>query len=270
MSVVLISRGTMTGVARLVERLKSRTGVRCVSREDLARRVDRHGKLARDVVERLSKATQEYEEFCDLRRAYVILMREALLEFAVHDDLVYHGYSGHLLLPPIDHFIRVRITAPLEMRVKMTRERRGCSAEEAGEFVRQDDEDRVRWARFMYGQDIRDPQLYDACINLGRLTLDTACNLISELLEDADCQPTPASARAVDELLLASRVESALAADPRTSTVEASAKAGAGRVVLTGPYLVDAQLDTVVEIARGVAGVREVEYEYGYTPSFVV
>lgn len=270
MSVVLISRGTMTGVARLVERLKSRTGVRCVSREDLARRVDRHGQLARDVVRRLGKATQEYEEFCDLRRAYVILMREALLEFAVHDDLVYHGYSGHLLLPPIGHFIRVRITAPLEMRVKMTQERLGCSKAEAEEYVRQDDEDRVRWARFMYGQDIRDPDLYDTCINLGRLTLDTACNLISQLLEDRDCQPTPESMRTVDELLLASRVESALAADPRTSMVEASAHATDGRLVLTGPYLEDAQLDTVVEIARGVDGVRDVKYEFGYTPSFAV
>lgn len=260
----------MTGAARLVDRLKSRTGVRCVSREDLARRVDRHGQLARDVVERLSKATREYEEFCDLRRAYVILMRTALLEYAAHDDLVYHGYSGHLLLPPIGHFIRVRITAPLEMRVKMTRERLGCSEEEAGEYVRQDDEDRVRWARFMYGQDIRDPNLYDACINLGRLTLDTACNLISALLEDRDCQPTPESMRAVDELLLASRVEAALASEPRTSTVEASASVTDGKVVLTGPYLVDEQLDTVLAIAHSVEGVRNVEYEYGYTPSFVV
>jgi cytidylate kinase len=270
MSVVLISRGTMTGVARLVDRLKSRTGVRCVSREDLARRVDRHGDLARDVVERLGKATQEYEEFCDLRRAWVILMRTALLEFAAQDDLVYHGYSGHLLLPRIAHFIRVRITASLEMRVKMTRERLGCAEAEAEEWVHQDDEDRGRWARFMYGRDIRDPHLYDACINLEHLTLDTACNLISQLLEDPDCQPSPESMRAVDELLLASRVEAALAADVRTSSVEARARATDGQVVLTGPYVVDTQLDTVMEIARGVEGVREVEYEYGYAPSFVV
>jgi cytidylate kinase len=270
MSVVLISRGTMTGVAKLVDHLKSRTGVRCVSREDLVRRVDRHGQLARDVVERLNKATREYEEFSNLRRAYVILMRTALLEFAAHDDLVYHGYSGHLLLPPIAHFVRVRITAPLAMRVQMTQERLGCSEAEAEEYVRQDDEDRARWARFMYGQDIRDPDLYDACMNLEHLTLDTACNLISELLEDADCQPTPASVRTVDELLLGSRVESAVAADERTSRVEVSAKVTGGRVVLTGPYLADEQLNTVLEIARGVEGVQDVEYEYGYVPSFVV
>ncbi|HKJ92600.1 MAG TPA: cytidylate kinase family protein [Longimicrobiales bacterium] len=270
MSVVLISRGTMTGVARLVERLKRRTGVRCVSREDLASRVDRHGRLARDVVDRLSKATREYDEFCELRRPYVTLMRTALLEIAAHDDVVYHGYSGHLLVGPIAHFIRVRITAPLAMRVEMTQARLGCTAEEADRYVRQDDEDRVRWARFMYGQDIRDPGLYDVCIDMRRLTLDTACNLISELLEDPDCQPTPESVRSVDELLLASRVEAALVSDARTSTVEASARASEGDVVLTGPYLEETQLDTVVEIARGVEGVRDVQYEYGYTPSFVV
>ena len=264
MSVVLISRGSMSGVTLLIDRLKERTGVRCVSREDLVRRVNRHGELASRIVNRLDKATREYEQFCDLRRPYIILMRAALLEFAVHDDVVYHGYSGHLLVPPISHFLRVRIDAPLEMRTRMTRERRHCSQEEAEDYVRRDDEDRVRWARFMYGKDIRDPALYDVCTNLGRLCLDTVCNLISDLLEDPGCEPSAASARAVEELLRATQVEAALATDPRTSAVEASAQASAGHVVVTGPYLLDAQREAVLEVARGVEGAGEVEYRYGY------
>lgn len=268
MSVVLLSRGTMSGVALLVERLREQTGVLCVSREDLVRRVDEHGELGRSVVEGLKKAPREYEPFCDLRRSYVILMRAALLEYTVQDDLIYHGYSGHLLLPPIRHFIRVRINAPMPMRIEMTRERMNCSREEAEEYLRQDDTERQRWARFMYGRDIRNPDLYDACLSLERMALDTVSGLVTELLRDADCQPTEESARAVGDARLASSVEAALVTDARTESVEATAKVEEGRVVITGPYLEEEQQQTVVQVALRVEGVDEVEYRHGYAPAF--
>ncbi len=268
MSVVMLSRGTMSGVALLVERLEERTGVLCVSREDLAERVDQHGELGRRVVESLKKAPREYEPFCDLRRSYVILMRAALLEYAVKGDLIYHGYSGHLLLPPISHFIRVRINAPMPMRIEMTRERLGCSKEEAAEYLRQDDTERQQWARFMYGKDIRNPDLYDACLSLERMTLDTVSGVVTELLRDPDCQPTPESAQAVRDARLASSVEAALVTDARTESVEATAAVEDGRVVITGPYLEEEQQHTVVQVALRVEGVDEVEYRHGYAPAF--
>jgi hypothetical protein len=244
--------------------------VKHVGRDDLAGRVDRHGELARRVVDVLGRATREYERFCELRRPYIILMRAALLECVAQagHELVYHGFSGHLLVPPIHHFVRVRVNAPVKLRTAMTVERLHCSESEAGDYIRRDDEDRVRWARFMYGRDIRDPALYDVSINLEQLTLDTACRMVCDLLKDPDCQPTEASTRMVDELLRASLVEVAVAADRRTSHVEVSAQASGDHVTLTGPYLEDAQRDVVLEIAGGVEGVREVEYQYGFASSF--
>ncbi len=267
MSVVLISRGTMSGAARLVEGLQARTGWRCISREDLVAVVNRHGELAQRVVERLGKAIKDYDRFCTLRRPYVILMRAALLEYARTGDLLYHGYSGHLLVPPIAHFHRVRINAPLPLRIEMTRERLECSTEAAVEYIEQDDERRAQWARFMYATDIRDPGLYDLCVNLERVGIDTACTVVCALARDAGAQATPASARLVEELLVASRVEAALVSDPRTAEIEAGATASGGRVTVTGPYLEDVQVETVRDVASRVAGVDEVTYRPGFAPA---
>lgn len=266
MPVLLISRGTMSGVRKLVDRLEECTGWRSVSREDLVELVNRHGALAQRIVERLSKATQAYEQFCELRRPYVILMRTALLEYAREGDLIYHGYSGHLLVPPVGHFRRVRINAPLALRVEMTRARLDCSEEEAREHIAGDDEARVRWARFMYGKDIRDPGLYDLCIDLERTSIETACRVICSLAADPGCQSTPESTAQVENLLLASHVEAALVVDPRTAEIEAGARVEAGEVTVTGPYLDDARVEQVLAIARGVEGVGEVVYEPGYAP----
>jgi hypothetical protein len=269
MSVLLLSRGTMSGVALLVERLHQRTGVRCVSREDLVELVNQHGALAQRVVERVSDAARAYEDFCELRRPYLILMRAALLEYAACDDLVYHGFSGHLLLPSIPHFRTVRIHAPVEMRVDMTKHRLGCSVEEAKLHIDRDDEARVRWARFMYGQDIRDPSHYDVCINLRRMSIDAACNILQGLMQDPESRATPDSRRAVQERLLAARIEAALVTDPRTESIETRVEVRNGQVTVTGPYVDDVRRSTVLAIARDVDGVAEVEYQCGFVPEFV-
>ncbi|MGD8276879.1 MAG: cytidylate kinase family protein [Gemmatimonadota bacterium] len=268
MAVVLISRGTMSGSALLVDRLRQRTGVRCVSREDLVELVNRHGELARRIVDRLGDAARDYEEFCDLRRPYLIFMRAALLEYAREDDLVYHGFSGHLLLPPIPHFVTVRLQAPPELRVRMTMQRRGCTESEARSFIDRDDEERVRWARFVYGKDIRDPGLYDLCINLKRTGAEAAGNIVEGVMADPAWQATPESEATVERLWLATRIEAALLTDPRTDAIEAGARVSNGRVTITGPYLDDARRDAVVEIASGVARASDVEYECGFLPEF--
>jgi cytidylate kinase len=268
MSVVLISRGTMSGVTLLVERLHERTGCRCVSREDLVALVNQHGELAQRIVEQLSEAARAYDAFCDLRRPYLILMRAALLEYARRDNLVYHGFSGHLLLPPIHHFRTVRLCAPRPLRARMTMQRLHCGEQEANAYIDRDDEQRVRWARFMYGQDIRDPDLYDLCINLKRTSIDTACNMVQSVMQDPDCQATPASSRQVEQLLLATRIEQALVTDPRTDAVEAAATVADGRVTITGPYLDELRRGAVLEIAGAVAAGAEVEYRCGFVPEF--
>jgi cytidylate kinase len=270
MSVVLISRGTMSGVTLLVEQLHERTGARCVSREDLVALVNQHGELAQRIVERLGDAARAYDAFCDLRRPYLILMRAALLEYAQHDNLVYHGFSGHLLLPPIPHFVTIRLHAPRELRTKMTMQRLHCGEEEASSYIDRDDEQRVRWARFMYGKDIRDPSLYDLCIGLKRTSINTACNIVQSMMQDPGWQATPESSQLVDQLLLTTRIEAALVTDPRTDAVEASARVSNGRVTVTGPYLDDVRRNAVLEIARGVAGASDVEYQCGFVPEFSI
>ncbi len=268
MPVILISRGTMSGVTLLVDRLRESTGFGCVAREDLVAQVNRHGELAQRIVEQLGNPAQAYEQLCDLRRPYVILMREALLELAQRDNLIYHGYSGHLLVPPIRHFVRVRISAPTRLRIGMTMRRLACSEDEAKAHITRDDEERVRWARFLYGRDVRDPSQYDLCVNLEWLSVATASRLVGAVKDDPDCQATPDSRDAVRKLLLATRVEAALATDERTADIELGAQAEDGRITVTGQFLDDALRQLVLEIARGAAGGRDVDYRYGFAPTF--
>lgn len=264
MPVIFISRGTVSGVQVLVDCLSQGAGVKCFCREDLVKEVSRHGDWATVAVEQLSKATSAYDHFSRIRRPYIVLMRQALLGKIRGDNVVYYGFSGHLLVPRLRHFVRVRINAPLGLRVPMTMERLKCDEDSAREYIRNSDDYQVRWARFVYGRDIRDPALYDLNINLGHLTIKAVCGILEHVLQENDLQASNELKAQVEQLFLAANVEAELIIDPRTRELEIDAKVENGCVHLTGPYLEDADLAVVTEIAEAVDGVEKVEYNPGY------
>jgi hypothetical protein len=257
-----MSGGTLIGQC-LVRNL----GCPYASREELMALVNTHGEIANRVMASIGKAARDYRAFSELRRPYKILMRLALLEYARRGNLAYFGYSGHLLLPPVNHFIRVRLNAPLRLRMKTTMERLNLSEKEAMEYIERVDEERTRWARFMYGADIRDPRLYDVCVNLRRLSIHGACELLAAVTRQPEFQATPESLAQVEDLYLATRVEAALVTREATCDFEVAATATGGRIVLEGPYLEASDLDRVLGAARSVEGVEAVEYKPGYAPS---
>lgn len=266
MAVIFLSRGTMSGVRKLVGCLQRESTLRFVSREDLSEVVNRHEGLASKVMDEIATADRNYEKFSRQRRAYLVLMREALLEELGGDGVVYHGYSGHLLLPRMPHFVRVRIEAPITTRVSLTMERLTCDEQQARDYIREEDQRRVRWARFMYGKDITDPHLYDLSLNLEWMPLDVACRILLGVMADPEYQYGDEARAQMEQLRLATAVEAALVRDSRTHDLEVSAEAADDVVTLVGPYVEDGVLKTVLEIAGTAAAGKRIDYRPGYAP----
>ena len=246
MAVVLVSRGSMSGGQMIAACLTRKGDFTCITREDLLSTVNEYGGIGAQLTAKIGKASRDYERFATLRRPYRILMKKALLDFVQRGDLAYFGYSGHLLLEKAPHLVRVRLNAPMALRLKLTMERLGCGEEEARDYVHEADEARTGWARFMYGADIRDPAQYDVCLN------------------------TPESVERLEDSRVATGVLAALVTSPDTTDLELAATFHAGRVLLEGPYLEPEELSRVEGVVRSLPGVNEVAYEPGYAPSFLM
>ena len=265
---LLISRGTMSGATKIADCLSQFAGVRCVTREDLLTAVNTYGGIATRIAAQIVRADREYQQFSDLRRPYQIFMRRALLEYARRGRLAYFGYSGHLLLPRIAHFVRIRLIAPMEMRIARTCEVLGQTEGEARDYIRQVDVERAQWARMMYGVDLRDPAEYDLSVNLERWSLHGACELLAWTMAQQDFQPTPESVAQMENECLSTEVLAALASHPDTHLQEFGATASAGAVRLVGQFLSSDEMRIVRAVAGSVPGVQEVDYEPGYAPAF--
>ncbi len=84
---------------------------------------------------------------------------------------MYHGNAGHLLLKGGPHVLRVRIIAPMEFRLKMAQDRLKLSRAEALDYIARMDQDRRKWAQYLYGVDWGDPANYDIVLNLEHMTI---------------------------------------------------------------------------------------------------
>jgi cytidylate kinase len=115
--------------------------------------------------------------------------REVLLEAARTPPLVVVGHGGNCLFRDRPDVLRVRVTAPFDVRVKRVARRTGATAQQAAADVRRRDADRQQYLQRYYQRDVNDACQYDLQINTGTVSLEAASQLVMSLLRPQDAQP---------------------------------------------------------------------------------
>jgi cytidylate kinase len=266
MSIITISRGSLSGGQDLAERVARRLGYRCISREVLVEAAAKFGVPEPKLSEYLEKMPGFWERLTTSRRLYLLFIQAAMCEHALQGRVVYHGQAGQQLLPGIGHVLKVRLIAPLEYRIKAAMERQGLSREAAARYIQQVDDERLRRMRYLFEIDWRDPALYDVVLNVAHMRLETAADVVIYMAQHPEYQPTPASQKAVADLTLSCRVKAAVAAHPTTLGIEIEAQADGGTVRLSGVLEFPEMVPEIVQIAESVPGVQEVRTDFKIRP----
>jgi cytidylate kinase len=94
-----------------------------------------------------------------------------------HGHAVILGRGANFILPREEIF-RVRIIAPLEMRIQNVAKELGISTEEAKQLTIKTESDRKAFIRKFFNADIEDPQNYDLVINTENLDIEAAAESI--------------------------------------------------------------------------------------------
>jgi cytidylate kinase len=270
MPIITISRGSGSGGQILAAKVAERLGYAIISREEVVHEAARFGAPEDGLQKALLRPPGLWDRFQHERHRYLAFVQAALCERVRRGRVVYHGNAGHLLLPGIAHVACVRLIAPHDFRIRILAERSGLSEDDAAAHIEKVDRQREKWTRFLYGVDWLDPNLYDLCINLRILDVDDAVELVVVLAGAGRFQPTDASRRAMDELVLTSRVRAALAADDRTASADVRVRVEDGVVYLRGRLRPASLVDAVITVAGGVAGVSRVDRDDLAAPDYTV
>jgi cytidylate kinase len=207
MSIITISRGSYNRGKDVAEKLAQKLGYECISREILLEASAEYNVPEIKLIRAIQDAPSILQRLTHQREKYITYIRSALLKHVQKDNVVYHGLFGHFFLQDIPHVLKVRIVGDLEDRVEDEVKREGISAEKAREIILRDDEERRKWASYLYGADSWDATLYDLIIHLKTITVDDAVELIIQARQLPVFQTTSESQAAIDSLVEATRLE---------------------------------------------------------------
>jgi cytidylate kinase len=257
MQLICISRGTLSGGKELAEKLAEKLDYACLSREELSEAATREGIPVGKLEMSMARTGIFSERLAIERDHYLAFSTTYLCDRLTDRGLVYHGRTGHFLLPGVSHVLRVRVLAEPEYRIQSVMRDLGLDRPKAQRYVEDVDEDRRRWVRSMYGVSWEDAANYDLVLNLAQLNVDNAATAVMQMANLPDFQLTPASLRSLEDLGLAAKARVRIAQDERTH--QASVKVRADRGVVYVTYLPqDAkQATAIAEVCQAVPGLRD-------------
>jgi len=92
------------------------------------------------------------------------------------------GRGAHLLLS-VERCFRVRVIAPLEIRIQRLSAKSSIGILEAETIIAETDRQRAKFIQENFGQSDSDPLLFDLVINTGQIALETAGELVVRAVE---------------------------------------------------------------------------------------
>ena len=210
MSIIAISRCSYTHGKDIAEAVATKLRYTCISREDL---LDASQEFNMPGIKLIKEIPNNLDQTSSWNYRYISYIRSSLLRHLKKDNIVYHGFCGHVFFKDIDHVLKVQITADLLDRANLVMERDGVSRNEALAFIKTMDAARKKWCQNLYNTNISNAGQYDIAINISKFSHEKAVNIICKAVQLKRFQTTLESQKAMDELLFKAEIEAGVFSD---------------------------------------------------------
>ena len=263
MSIITLTRGTKSGGLKLAKCLSQKLGYRILGREEVIEGCAKKYNIMEDILrDKLEKSPNLWQKFTNDYDRYIIYVKCALLKAVKEDNIIYHGYSGQFLLKEVPHVLKLRIDAPLDIRVRPVMEELDYNYEQAVEYINKVDNSRKRWTKMVYSEDWYDFSVYDMWINLKNCSLDNVCNLVAIAIDHDDFRTTEDSIDLLENLSLACEVKAGLVSDDKLwNNQQIKVTSHNGVITLRGTLKNKELLDLTIDTALKVKGVKDCKSE---------
>jgi cytidylate kinase len=200
MSVIVISKGSYSHGGIVARKVAQRLCFGCISRDILIDASKRFNISELRLIRAVEDAPSFLEKYTFGREKYINYIKAVILNELARGNMIYHGFAGHFFVSDVSHVLKVRIIADMTERITYMMKRENVSKEDAARLVKKVDEERTKWSLKLYGSDTWDSRLYDLVINIGKVTIDHAVELVCQTAELKAFQPTTKSQKKIEKL----------------------------------------------------------------------
>jgi cytidylate kinase len=179
MAIITIARQMGSLGSETAANVAQRLDYTLVDQAKLQRAAEDYGMLKSELEEVHERRPTLVTRYLTMRhRAYLDMLQTIIYQYARADDVVILARGATVLLSDVPSALHVNVFAPYERRVEVVMAREGITRPIAEQVVRESDQDRAGYMRYLFDQDWMDPLLYDVMINTQVTTREHACDLI--------------------------------------------------------------------------------------------
>lgn len=260
MPIITISRGSFYHGKSIADKLATKLGYTCISRDQIIENLKEFHLPEIKLLRGLNDAFSVLDRFPHGKQRFIAAIRSAILQRFVGGNIVYHGLVGHHFVRDIPHVLKVRIIADTEDRVSDEMARENISEEQARFILKKDDEERRKWAMFLYGIDIMNPEAYNIILRIGHLSEDEAVDIIANAVTLPSFQETTESQSSLADAAMNSLVSKKLFDFPNSVV---AAKDGRIQISLKAPESQQSVInDRISELLADIEGLDKFEVKF--------
>ncbi len=168
------------------------------------------GKRAQELDEHRPTIWEKYDWSF---RGFSALIQSCILNHALRGNAVIVGRGGNFLLKDIPSALNIRITAPLDKRLRRIMMRESVDMETARWLAKKTDKDRASFIHAIYNKQLDDPAEYDLIFDTSIKSEDEIVKTIKDLLMEKD--QFTSDIKTLQMRAEAARVQAALLTNPR-------------------------------------------------------
>ena len=255
MAIIAVSRELGSLGTVICTRVAEKLGYDYIYQEITSEAARDYEVVEEQLIRVVEKAPRFLERLKGDYRRYQAFVQAQVYKAAQRDNVILIGRWSTLLLREVSHAVRVRVTAPEEVRAERVAEMMQVSREKAMQMVRENDLERGERMAHLYGVDWKSPDLYDLVLNSEKVSVEGGAELIEGLARRMEYRATEESKRKLDGLAMAAAIRAKLKSYRPTRDVDVDVRATNGQVVLMGVVANEAEKKAVERIAKGLKGV---------------
>ena len=197
-------------------------------------------------------------------RGFVALIESAIFEYALKDRVVIVGRGSHILLQEFPQVLKVRLFAPLEVRIERVMRDNEIDRETAERLIEKTDQSRAGYIQVIYGKHWEDQQCYDLMLNTGHQTFEQVTSELVEALKQWDQRVTPEDRQRLENHALTARIKARIFIHPEVFIPTLEVFHDGQSIVIKGTVHTPKEYHLVEEMVHQIADPHPVRNELHY------
>jgi hypothetical protein len=194
-------------------------------------------------------------------RGFVALLETYIYEHALKDKAIVIGQGGSFVLTDLPFVLKVRLTAPFEVRVRRLMEKSEIGEKAAEDIVRRTDKARVGYIKAIYGKDWFDLKNYDMVFNAATQSYEQISNIIVDALRVRDQMITPDTWDLLVGRAIAAQIRARVLTNPKMHVPTFTAGYDGQNIILQGVIHSKSEYKAIEEIAVSMSKGRPLKNE---------